>query len=240
MLRKEQCPQCAANGKDKSRDNLVVYEDSHAYCFSCGYYKSDRLAKLKPQVDNPIKPILALPQDISIDYPGRCLEWVSSFELTQTDLLTHNALWSESKQRLLFPVFKDEQLVLYSARYFGQDSNAPKWITRKRDVMSLHVINPAANRLVIVEDIISGIKISNLNKRLGSVVLFNSQNPVTRIMSLPDTYNKEYILYLDNDKARDSLAFTREAIAKGLHMRVVRTDHDPKAIKYPDLRGLLC
>jgi hypothetical protein len=240
LLRKEQCPQCAALGKDRSKDNLVVYEDSHAYCFSCGYYKTDKLARIKGGIPPPLKPILALPQDISIDYPGRCLEWVSSFELTKADLLTHNALWSEKIQRLIFPVFKDEQLVLYAARYFGQDTTAPKWITRKQEVMALHVINPVANRLVIVEDIISGIKISNLNKRLGACVLYNSQNPVTRIMSLPDTFTKEYILHLDNDKASNAIAFTREAISKGLNMKVVRTDADPKAIKYPDLRGLLC
>ena len=168
------------------------------------------------------------------------MEWVFSFELTRQDLITHNTLWSESKQRLIFPVFQDEQLVLYVARYFGQDSNAPKWILRKQISLCMHVINPLANRLVIVEDIISGIKIGNLNKRLGSVVLYNSQNPINRLLTIPDTYNREYILYLDNDKAHDAIAFTREAIARGLHMRVVRTDHDPKAIKYPDLRALLC
>jgi len=32
-----QCPECAKNGRDKSQDNLILYEDGGKNCFSCGY-----------------------------------------------------------------------------------------------------------------------------------------------------------------------------------------------------------
>jgi twinkle protein len=32
------CPKCTSNDKDKRGDNLGVYEDLTAYCFSCGYF----------------------------------------------------------------------------------------------------------------------------------------------------------------------------------------------------------
>ncbi len=32
-----QCPECAKNGKDKSQDNLVLYDNGGKNCFSCGY-----------------------------------------------------------------------------------------------------------------------------------------------------------------------------------------------------------
>ena len=35
--RSEQCPECASLGRDKNKDNLAIYEDGSAYCFSCGY-----------------------------------------------------------------------------------------------------------------------------------------------------------------------------------------------------------
>ena len=35
LLRKEQCPNCASTGGDKSRDNLSVYSDGHTHCYSC-------------------------------------------------------------------------------------------------------------------------------------------------------------------------------------------------------------
>ena len=39
VVRKEQCPKCAERGEDSSGDNLAVYDDGHAYCFSCGHYR---------------------------------------------------------------------------------------------------------------------------------------------------------------------------------------------------------
>lgn len=39
VVRQEACPQCRANGKDRSKDNLVVYDNDSAHCFACGYDK---------------------------------------------------------------------------------------------------------------------------------------------------------------------------------------------------------
>ena len=36
LVRKEQCPSCAKNGKDTSKDNLAVYSDGQTHCFACG------------------------------------------------------------------------------------------------------------------------------------------------------------------------------------------------------------
>jgi len=36
LIRKEQCPDCAKNNKDTSKDNLAVYSDGQTHCFSCG------------------------------------------------------------------------------------------------------------------------------------------------------------------------------------------------------------
>lgn len=35
------CPSCASKGGDSKGDNLVLYSDGGAYCYSCGYYESD-------------------------------------------------------------------------------------------------------------------------------------------------------------------------------------------------------
>lgn len=48
LLHYERCPRCAEEGRDTSEDNLGVYDDGHAYCFSCEYYRSPE-AKELPQ-----------------------------------------------------------------------------------------------------------------------------------------------------------------------------------------------
>lgn len=62
VVSRVQCPKCAAMGNDKNKDNLVLYDDSHAKCFSCGYMeqpksrnKGSRMKKEKVAVfENPI------------------------------------------------------------------------------------------------------------------------------------------------------------------------------------------
>ena len=36
LLRKEQCPDCAKDGGDTSKDNMAVYSDGQTHCFACG------------------------------------------------------------------------------------------------------------------------------------------------------------------------------------------------------------
>lgn len=37
IVRRDQCPQCAKNGNDNSKDNLVVYSNGGKHCFACNY-----------------------------------------------------------------------------------------------------------------------------------------------------------------------------------------------------------
>lgn len=38
VVRREQCPDCAADGRDRSCNNLAIYEDGGSYCHACGYF----------------------------------------------------------------------------------------------------------------------------------------------------------------------------------------------------------
>ena len=42
------CPECRSQGGDSRGDNLVQYDDGHAYCYSCGYLERDHEAKVVP------------------------------------------------------------------------------------------------------------------------------------------------------------------------------------------------
>ena len=39
VVSRDRCPKCAISGRDRSQDNLAIYDDGHSYCFSCGYYE---------------------------------------------------------------------------------------------------------------------------------------------------------------------------------------------------------
>ena len=54
LLRKEQCPNCAANGGDTSMDNLAVYSDGQTHCYSCNehaFVDKNKAVVVKPASD---------------------------------------------------------------------------------------------------------------------------------------------------------------------------------------------
>ena len=83
-------------------------------------------------------------------------------------------------------------------------------------------------RFFIVEDIFSAIKIVKANKDYGVLVLFNSHNPIDKIKNLK---NKRFILWLDNDKFRESLMYIKEIKARyNLDIKTKVSDRDPKDV----------
>ena len=53
-VKHEQCPRCATVGRDRSQDNLAIYEDGHAYCFACQYHRpATLLLRAKALVQEP-------------------------------------------------------------------------------------------------------------------------------------------------------------------------------------------
>lgn len=42
LVERKQCPECAKQGRDRSGDNLGVFDDGHSFCFACSqYYKAE-------------------------------------------------------------------------------------------------------------------------------------------------------------------------------------------------------
>lgn len=38
VVEARQCPECAKHGRDRSEDNLKIYDDGHGYCYGCATY----------------------------------------------------------------------------------------------------------------------------------------------------------------------------------------------------------
>lgn len=246
VIKKEQCPECAKLGKDNSSDNLAVYSDGRKYCFSCHYMDfPNKITSFKNKIteDNSIDYKLPyLPVDCDILYPQRALDWVGQYELDKTDLYKHNVLWSETLQRLIFPVFANGELLAWQGRSFFLDEESqkkyPKWYGKGNLKDTFNILNQT-NRIVLTEDIISAIKVSKCG--VGAMPLYGCQIGRERFKRLYNLINKgdEVLVWLDPDKRKEGTLEAELGRLCGINCRTILSSYDPKEHSYEEIRKIL-
>jgi hypothetical protein len=238
VVKHTQCPECAKHGRDRSSDNLAVYSDGGKFCFSCGYFETGNgFSRLREDHQRSAEEI-TIPSDCTPANGGRAREFLSRYGITEFDIAINNILWSEYWQRIIFPYIIDDQLVAWQGRYLGTEKKA-KWFTKgKIDEVSYTVGNPNGKSLVLVEDILSAIKISHSPSYL-SMPLFGSHISQRRLLTIKRFYGMEVIIWLDNDKKMESVKFVNSARQLGLIARTVITEKDPKEYSRQEIEVIL-
>lgn len=217
LIHKERCPKCSELGKDTQGDNLAVYDDGHAYCFGCGYYRSRNVSCFSDNGTTLEKHNIRLPGECSTDYTPDELNWVRQYELTRNDLLKYNVL--HCNKGLLFPVF-DDGLLGYQIRTFKE--GWPKWFG-KGNFKDIFNILPAKRALVLTEDIVSAIKVNMAGHASMPVYGSTIKNRFERLYKLG---YRDVIIWLDPDMHTKVIKEVRWA--HGLRTRIIFSDKDPK------------
>jgi ribosomal protein S27AE len=226
------CPECG------SRDNLAIYTD-HEYCFGCGYinfynYHNRRILGTKDTTER----IVSLPDDIVPYIPAIADAWVKKYDLTQRELYDNKVVWSDFRQLLIFPYFDDKgHLWGWQGRYFGDDPKHPKWTGKGNFKERIKVYGADLTTIVIVEDIVSCLKVSRI---MGAFPLFGSYIDLNKICQINVTYNpKHFILWLDKDKMKESYLYGNSLSKLGINNKVISTFQDPKEFSTSELKAIL-
>ena len=241
LLRQERCPVCAAEGRDRSSNNLAVYSDGHSYCFG-GHGLIDGGNKIQ-QYTHPTPDIVTdevvLPPDCDVEYPLRCLDWVGHYEITKNDLLSNGVLWSESYQRLIFPIFDAEKgLIAWQGRWFGEDTNHAKWFGRGNLKDTFNILG-SGKILVLTEDIVSAIKVANCGVQAMPLYgCFVGMGRFSRLHKLYP-YGTTVLVWLDPDKRREAIREARRGTLYGLKVSPQFSDKDPKEMSYEQIKEIL-
>lgn len=234
-VKHERCPQCAKLGKDKHGDNLAIYDDNSDYCFSCGYSTHANSTKV-PQERGSKQPIY-LPLDVDNFIPQFCCEWLQKYQLDELDYIQNKLFWSESLQRLIFPIFNTEGLLAWQGRYFGTNPKEAKWYSIGNMKIVYHILGQKQrDSLVLVEDIVSAIKIAKYGHQ--SMPLFGSHIGMERLLFLRKLIDK-IIIWLDPDKNKEALSTARLCDSLSISSRVILSDRDPKDHSFEAIQKLL-
>lgn len=257
FLGHEPCPKCRAEGKDRDGNNMGRWEDGHGYCFA-GHrtvYKADNITLLEQVTamhhrEATTPKVLQLPADCQSTIGHRALTWLAQYGIMLDEIKENEILWSDFRDQLLFP-FRDStgHLMAYQARCFrppiGQAFT--KWINYGDLGDLTHIIekeewtkgpdtflySPAT--LVIVEDIVSAIKVGRQRR---TMPLFGSSLSLRRALRLRYLANN-IIFWLDADKFKESVDFSKQLQMYGIECRSIFTEKDPKTYSDEQINDFL-
>lgn len=218
------CPMCRTNGKDTKGDNLALYPDGGAFCFSCGYYQSTR--KFIPETKTGAYQYNFQRGSV---IPKELRKELEQY-LTDSEIQKHFC-FDPSMQRMVL-------LDTLPHFYWGRDGRSDRKVWNQGEV-PFYVFSGGLysgnGTLVVVEDPISAIVVS---RNYDCLPLFGSHLK-------PDWYHKlllaaksELIFWLDRDKSQESLelALTFRHL---LQTNFVVSSKDPKAYDVVEIQHFM-
>ena len=232
FLSSERCPRCASKGGDKKGNNLAVYDDGHKWCYACGFFQPatalDRyLSERKPLV---VRSDWFTPSSV---FAEQGIKFLKQYGLTNQEI-NSNFFW-DNKNYLVFNG-KDYQC----ARNLS--GTGPKYLTKgivrgNEVVMGMDetLLSSPVNSVVIVEDAISAIKLSRV---VPVVALHCAVIPLQLLQRLSKTF-KHLIVWLDMDKAKESLSEASKALPYFDSVNTIWTPKDPKKYSTEELKGYI-
>lgn len=206
------CPKCG------SRDNLGEYHD-HYFCFGCKYYKlKNDIHSIRSRIYNKSEDKETEMLGNFGEIPRNAMKWLLSYGISQEDIQEFGIKWDMKNQLLV---------LLDTARYWQGRSfakNKPKYMSSGAKPFTIY---GTSDELVLVEDIVSAMKICRTRKYsamplLGSTLSYEFENGIV------DKNFKTVYVWLDRDKAINALRIKRKLQQRGVDSRVIVTDNDPK------------
>jgi len=219
------CPKCG------SKDNLGEYED-HFWCFGCKHHvrKTDvaslrmRANKLNYEKDESVMKLTNIKE-----LPRKALDWLLSYGISQEEIDKYGIEWN----------VKDEMLVLLQTAKYWQartfDGRRPKYMSLGGKPLTIYGLG---STIVIVEDIVSAIKIARLQDEFCACPLLGSSLSYEMENQLVEQFRYSAV-WLDRDKAKNALRISRKLKQRGLESRVIVTDKDPKEYSKGEIRSWL-
>lgn len=231
----KQCPRCAEKGNDNHQDNLGVYSDGHSYCFACGFYVPvpSSIQSLKRQTETRTFISPNLSGDLA-DYneyfisctkilPTIALQWLTKYGISKQEALDHDLYYDKDSELLIFPI-KDlsNNLVGFNARNFS--GTGPKYISKGNlKEHPQYIWAPLTQTKVFTEDFVSAIKIS---RQFVACPIFGTKLHTNFLF--PEWEESNHILWLDFDKAKESIKQTTRLRQFYPNIFSLITKKDPK------------
>lgn len=211
----------------KSSDAKTTYSDGHAWCFSCNhYFPASFRTPMGGPYDRPTPTSEAYPtrQKMSLVNCAQNYNWLKKYDLTDEEI-DGNFFYAPISQRHVFAHTDEEGNHFYEARSVSPFSGGPKTISYG-DKPTIFMGNVDSKVLVIVEDIVSAIKVGRFYR---TMPLFGANlNPMQMAFIGRKLKPEKAVIWMDCNKYSVGMEYARQL---GLLVPTVaiQTKEDPKA-----------
>ncbi len=219
-----------------SSDGLSTYED-HTYCHSCKRYRNQVTGLLttapafKFKNDKTVK---SLPEDFTYEIPEEGLAWLRRANITESLAKAYHIGYSPAWRRVILPSYLDGQLLGWQGRA-ASTGQQPKYLQaegQKPLLFASYTAREHPEFVVLVEDTASAIV---LGEHLPTIALLGtSLDREGKQVALLSDLSKEYVLWLDGDRAGQAAARKIEARLDnvGLVLATISHPEDPKLVDH--------
>jgi len=181
---------------------------------------------------SPDNELLPLPMDISGNLSPTAKRWLLSYGLTVEE--QKKFWWSEEKQQLVYPIFDLEgHLLFWQARNFDR-AIPQKYHTHGNLKDHLHILGHEGP-LILVEDIVSAIKISRQHQAMALFGSHVSKDNLIRIRDFGIGKDTPIGFWLDSDKTKESIKYKNQAKELGMKAFSIVTRQDPKTYTHQEI-----
>jgi hypothetical protein len=237
------CPKCRERGRDRRGDNLVVYADTSAHCFACGYHVFPKHYVRKVKEEKPNGEEGSLPRDFTRDVPAEAWKWLLQYGLPYSYWRPYCG-FTPSESRLV--ITHGEPITTSVGRYIpgisgertgGEPRKWRQWGDKRG---SAHVLGLSSESsyegVVLVEDIISAHKVAQV---AACLPLFGT-GIYPKALSVLKALKRPVTLWLDEDQwGYLPPKINRLQAVLDVPVRFVRTGKDPKDYDLDEIRTIL-
>lgn len=245
------------NGIDhKQRLWIKRNEDGsiNALCHNCqrkGYYKdkeyhrslSTLLAK-KNNTEGSVTEV-QLPDDVTREldkFPPKALVWLYKARLTNEEIEQYDICYSPYYNRVILPVYDEKgDIIFWQGRSIDLQKDPLKYFSSraKKDEVLFYATERTGDTVVIVEDVLSAIRVGRSMPSVCSMGVSMSQQ---QLMHIASNFNNA-VIFLDDDNPtvrKRQLLIKRDLLSL---MNSVKIHHsegiDPKEYNDEDLKEIL-
>lgn len=205
------------------------------HCFRCKNTEFEARGTLSISDINRIQAEIALTRSRAVpdmfkmvdiaEAPEELLLWYLQCGVSTVDMVVNGVMYDPNTERLVLPVKKNGEILFTQSRSVR---HKPKYINSGDSDGLMFIPNVFKDKsyVVVVEDILSAIKISRVCPVVSTLGTSFSNKHALDIMAM----NKTPVMWYDNDKAGRVGCHKAEAKLDlmGIEHRVVRSEQDPK------------